>query len=73
MQTNLGGVKDGWREMRRHFAVQSNLDLGLDLAFSLDKGVEEFISMDHSFSVIGHQSNQDSIPLIDNLGECHRT
>jgi hypothetical protein len=71
--TDLGGVKDDRRESRRHFTVQSNLDTRLDLVLSFHKGVKEFIGVDHSLPVIGHQSNQGGIPLVDDLGECCRT
>jgi hypothetical protein len=71
--TNFRSIKYYGRETRRHFAVQSNLNTSLDLVLGLDQCIKQFIGMDDSLTVIGHQTNNCGVPLIHNLGESGRS
>lgn len=63
----LGGVEDDRGESTWHFGVETNLDTGLNFVLALDQEVKEFLCVDHSLTVVRHQSNEGSIPLVDNL------
>mmetsp|Transcript_13888 Transcript_13888/g.19295 ORF Transcript_13888/g.19295 Transcript_13888/m.19295 type:complete len:371 (-) Transcript_13888:1044-2156(-) len=65
----LWSVKDHRRESARHLRVETNLDTGLDLVFTLDQHVKELLSVDGGFSEVGHEANQSCVPLVDDLGE----
>lgn len=41
-----------------------------DLVLTLDQEVKEFRSVDYCLTEVGHESNESSIPFIDNLSEC---
>lgn len=60
-------IKDHRWEAARHFGVQTNLDTGLDLVFTLHKQVEELLCVHYSLSEVSHQANQSSVPFVDNL------
>ena len=41
----------------------------LDLVFALHQQVQQLLGVDRSFSVVTHQANEGSVPLVSNLGE----
>lgn len=70
--THLRGVENNWRETRRHFTVQTNLDTSLNLVLCLHERIQEFVRVDDGLAVVGHQSNQRCVPFVDDLGESSR-
>jgi hypothetical protein len=60
----FGRIKDGGRESRRHFTVETNFDSGLDLVLGFDKRVEEFVGVYDSLPVVGHETDECSIPFV---------
>lgn len=60
-------VENNWRESSWHFRVQTNFNSCLNLVLTFYKNVKKFFSMNNSFSIIGHETNQGCIPLICNF------
>lgn len=69
----LGCIKDDRRETRGHFGVETHLNSGLNFVFTLHQQIQDLFSMDDSLTIIGHQTDEGSIPLVGNLGECGGT
>src|SRR6267154_3450877 len=56
--------KTGW-----HLTVQADLDTGLDLVLCFHKGIQELVCVNDSLTVVSHQTDQSSVPLVDDLME----
>lgn len=63
----LRGVEHHRGEPARHLGVEANLDPSLDLVLTFHQEVQQFLRVHNSFSKVCHQSNQCSVPLVDNL------
>jgi len=70
-------VEDNRRETTRHFWVQSYLNSSLYFVLRFNQKIQHFLCMNNRLSIIGHQTNQSSIPFIRNLSKsswstCHQ-
>lgn len=63
----LRGVEDHWGEPAGHLGVETDLDTGLNLVLALDEEIQQLLGVDHRLSVVGHQTDQGSVPFVDNL------
>ena len=50
-----------------HFRVETDLDASLYLVLTLHEKIEQLLSVDHCFTEIRHQTNECSVPFIDDL------
>ena len=41
----------------------------LNLVFTLDQQVQQFLGVNSGLPVVGHQTNEGCVPLVGNLGE----
>ena len=48
----------------------NNYSLTTHFVLALDKQVKELLCVDYSLSEVSHQTNQSSVPFVDDLGEC---
>jgi len=65
----LGSVEDHRRESAGHLRVETDLDSSLNLVLALDEKVQQLLCVDSCLSEVGHEPNQRSVPLVDDLGE----
>src|SRR6267154_5074041 len=61
-------VEDGW-ETGWHLTVQADLDMGLDLVLCFHKGIQELVCVNDSLTVVSHQTDQSSVPLVEKIME----
>mmetsp|Transcript_139393 Transcript_139393/g.242389 ORF Transcript_139393/g.242389 Transcript_139393/m.242389 type:complete len:312 (+) Transcript_139393:3827-4762(+) len=65
----FGGVEHHGGEARRHLGVQADLDPRLDLVLALHQQVQQLLRVDRGLAVVGHEADEDRVPLVHDLGE----
>lgn len=72
-QTYFWSIEHHRWETRRHLTVQTDLDTSLNLVFRLDESIQQLVGMNDCFSIVRHETNESSVPLVDDLRERGRT
>ena len=69
----LGRVEHNRRETTWHLTIQTNLNTRLDLVLILHKQIKELLSVEDGLTVVRHETDEGSIPLVGNLSESRCT
>ncbi len=71
--THFWRVEYHRRETSRHLRIEANLDTRLNLVLTLDEQIKQWDGGYRGLSVVRHETNQCSVPFVDNLRESRGT